>query len=68
MARPFSITSAEGWTVVELRADAVAKNGMRFDKRYCWRARFVGPTIAEVRAYLDTAMAERVFAENAVAA
>lgn len=66
--RVVSLLMAEGWAIVELRSDAVAKNGMRFDNRYCWLARFVGPTIAEVRAYLDSAMIERVFAENKVAA
>ena len=28
------------WAIVELRADATAKNGMRFDNSYCWLARF----------------------------
>jgi hypothetical protein len=66
--RVVDLLMAEGWAVVELRSDAVAKNGMRFDNRYCWLVRFVGPTIAEVRAYLDSALVQRVFDENRVAA
>lgn len=66
--RLVDLLMAEGWAVVELRSDAVAKNGMRFDNRCCWLARFVGPTIAEVRAYADSAMIERLFAENRAAA
>jgi ketosteroid isomerase-like protein len=66
--RIVQILVAEDWAVVELRSEAVAKNGMRFDNRYCWLTRFVGPTIVEVRAYLDSAMIVRLFAENSVAA
>jgi hypothetical protein len=43
------------WAVVELRSDATAKNGLRFDNRYCWVCRFVNGTVVEVRAYLDSA-------------
>ena len=42
-----------GWAVAELRSHATARNGMRFDNRYCRVIRFEGDTIAEVRAYLD---------------
>jgi AcrB/AcrD/AcrF family len=42
------------WPVVELRSDGTAKNGLRFDNRYCWVCRFVNATTVEVRAYLDT--------------
>jgi len=52
--------------VVELRSDAVAKNGMRFDNRYCWVAQFSGERIVRVRAYLDSALVARLFAENPV--
>ena len=43
------------WAVVELHSEATAKNGLRFDNRYCWICRFVNGTIVEVRAYLDSA-------------
>lgn len=54
------------WAVVELRSDATAKNGFRFDNRYCWVCRFVNGTIVEVRAYLDSALVARLFEENPI--
>jgi uncharacterized protein len=54
------------WAVVELRSDATAKNGLRFDNRYCWVCRIVNGTIVEVRAYLDSALVARLFAENPI--
>ena len=54
------------WAVVELRSDATAKNGLRFDNRYCWVCRFVNGTIVGVRAYLDSALVARLFAENPI--
>ena len=50
--------------VVELHSLATAKNGMRFDNRYCWVVFFKGGMIARVRAYLDSAMVARLFEEN----
>jgi uncharacterized protein len=52
---------------VELHSLATAKNGMRFDNRYCWVVAFEGETIVRVRAYLDSAMVARLFKENSVA-
>lgn len=52
------------WAAVELRSNAVAKNGMRFDNRYCWVVRFEDQTIVEVRAYLDSALVQRLIDEN----
>ena len=40
--------------VVELHSLATAKNGLRFDNRYCWVVHFDGDTIDRVRAYLDS--------------
>jgi uncharacterized protein len=54
------------WAVIELRSDATAKNGLRFDNRYCWVCRFVKGTIVEVRAYLDSALVARLFNENPI--
>jgi ketosteroid isomerase-like protein len=51
---------------VELRSLAVAKNGMRFDNRYCWIIYFRGDLIVSVRAYLDSAMVARLFEENPI--
>jgi uncharacterized protein len=53
--------------VVELRSLAAAKNGMRFDRRYCWVRRFAAGKIVEVRAYLDSAMVAPFFKENPIA-
>ena len=50
--------------VVELRSLAIARNGFRFDNRYCWVVHFNGAVIDRVRAYLDSAMVARLFEEN----
>jgi hypothetical protein len=52
--------------VVELHSLATAKNGLRFDNRYCWVVHFAGGTIDRVRAYLDSAMVARLFEENPI--
>jgi hypothetical protein len=49
-----------------LHSLATAKNGLRFDNRYCWVCRFVNGTIVEVRAYLDSVMVARLFEENPI--
>jgi hypothetical protein len=54
------------WAVVELHSLATAKNGMRFDNRYCWVCRFSDGKIVEVRAYLDSALVARLFEENPI--
>jgi len=53
--------------VVELHSLATAKNGLRFDNRYCWVVYFRGGLIVRVRAYLDSAMVARLFVENPIA-
>ena len=53
--------------VVELHSLATAKNGMRFDNRYCWVVYFRDNVIVRVRAYLDSAMVARLFEENPIA-
>ena len=52
--------------VVELHSLATAKNGMRFDNRYCWVVDFNDGVIVRVRAYLDSAMVARLFEENPI--
>ena len=52
---------------VELHSLATAKNGMRFDNRYCWIIYFQAGLIVRVRAYLDSAMVARLFQENPIA-
>src|ERR1700734_2025788 len=45
--------------VVELHSLATAKNGMRFDNRYCWVVYFRKGVSVPVRAYLASAMRTR---------
>jgi ketosteroid isomerase-like protein len=52
--------------VVELHSLATAKNGMRFDNRYCWIVYFQADLIVRVRAYLDSALVARLFEENPI--
>ena len=52
--------------VVELHSLATAKNGMRFDNRYCWVCTFENNVITRVRAYLDSAMVAQLFEENPI--
>jgi uncharacterized protein len=52
--------------VVELHSLATAKNGMRFDNRYCWVVYFRDGVIVRVRAYLDSAMVAKLFEENPI--
>jgi len=58
--------ASDDWAVVELRSRATAKNGLRFDNRYCWVCRFRDDMIVEVRAYLDSALVARLFEENQI--
>jgi ketosteroid isomerase-like protein len=53
--------------VVELHSLATARNGMRFDNRYCWVVYFQNSVIVRVRAYLDSAMVAILFEENPLA-
>ncbi len=53
---------------VELHSLATARNGMRFDNWYCWIVSFRGELIVRVRAYLDSTLVARLFAENPIAA
>jgi ketosteroid isomerase-like protein len=52
--------------VVELHSLATARNGFRFDNRYCWVIHFNDKVIDRVRAYLDSAMVARLFEENPI--
>lgn len=52
--------------MVELHSLATAKNGLRFDNRYCWIIYFDNDVIVCVRAYLGLAMVARLFEENPI--
>ena len=49
---------------VEMESLSTALNGKRFDNRYCWVVYFSNGTIVEVRAYLDSALVQRLIDEN----
>jgi uncharacterized protein len=49
---------------VEMESLSTALNGKAFDNRYCWIVRFSDGTIVEVRAYLDSALVQRLIDEN----
>jgi uncharacterized protein len=52
--------------IVELHSKATANNGFRFDNHYCWVCYFKNDKMVRVRAYLDSAMVARLFAENPI--
>lgn len=64
--RVTNVVVADSIAVVELLSAATARNGMRFDNHYCWVVRFDGPTIVEIRAYLDSALVAELFLQNPI--
>jgi len=54
------------WTaVVEMESVSTALNGKPFDNSYCWIVSFdKSGTITEVRAYVDSALVQRLIDEN----
>jgi uncharacterized protein len=49
---------------VELQSLSTALNGKPFNNTYCWIAHFSNGTIVEVRAYVDSALVQRLIDEN----
>jgi ketosteroid isomerase-like protein len=49
---------------VEMESLSTALDGKPFDNRYCWIVHFSDGTIVEVRAYLDSALVQRLVDEN----
>ena len=49
---------------VEMESLSTALDGKPFDNRYCWIVHFSNGTIVEVRAYLDSALVQRLIDEN----
>jgi ketosteroid isomerase-like protein len=49
---------------VEMESLSTALNGKPFDNRYCWIVHFLNGTIVEARAYLDSALVQRLVDEN----
>ena len=50
--------------VVEMESLSTARNGMPFNNTYCWVVRFENDIIVEVRAYVDSALVQRLIDEN----
>lgn len=50
--------------VAELEALSTALDGEPFNNTYCWVMRFDGDRIVAVRAYLDSALVQRVLDDN----
>jgi ketosteroid isomerase-like protein len=51
---------------VEMKSLSTAKNGVPFNNTYCWIVRFRDSMIVEVRAYLDSALVQKLIEENEV--
>lgn len=49
---------------IELEALSTALNGAPFRNRYCWICRFDHDRIVEVRAYLDSALVQKLLDDN----
>jgi len=49
---------------VELEALSTALDGVPFRNRYCWICRFDHRQIVEVRAYLDSALVQKLLIDN----
>lgn len=62
--RVLNVLTEGAWATVEMQSMATALNGMRFDNRYCWVVRFENDRIVQVRAYLDSALIQKLFDEN----
>jgi ketosteroid isomerase-like protein len=53
---------------VEMESLSTALNGKPFNNRYCWIVYFSNGTIVQVRAYLDSALVQRLIDENEASA
>jgi ketosteroid isomerase-like protein len=61
------ITLEENTAVVEMVSLSTAKNGKPFKNTYCWVVHFKDTTIADVRAYVDSTLVQKLIEENEVA-
>ena len=62
--RVTNILIAGDSAAVEMESLSTALNGKPFDNRYCWIVYFSNGTIVVVRAYLDSALTQRLIDEN----
>jgi len=47
-----------------MESSSTAINGKPFNNTYCWIAKFKNDIIVEVRAYVDSALIQKVIDEN----
>lgn len=59
-----NILVQEDTAVVEMESFSTALNGMPFNNTYCWVVKFDDNLIVEVRAYVDSALVQKVINEN----
>ena len=59
-----NIIVQEDYAVVEMISLSTALNGMPFNNTYCWIVKFEKEIIIEVRAYVDSALVQKVIDEN----
>ena len=64
LLRVTGILVSRNTAAVELEALSTAKNGDPFHNRYCWICRFDKGLIVEVRAYLDSALVQKLLDDN----
>lgn len=59
-----NILVKDSTAVVEMESLSTALNGKPFNNTYCWIVKFENKTITKVRAYVDSALVQRVLDEN----
>lgn len=59
-----NILVSEDTAVLEMESLSTALNGMPFNNTYCWIVKFRNNMIVEVRAYVDSALVQKVIEEN----
>ncbi len=64
LLRVTHILVSGNFAAVELEALSTALNGVPFRNRYCWICRFDLGQIVEVRAYLDSALVQKLLTDN----
>ncbi len=52
--------------IVEMESLSTTLNGKPFNNTYCWITRFENDIIVEVRAYVDSALVQKVIDENEI--
>jgi len=51
------------WATVEVRGRGMTKGGLEYDHELCWIVRYEEGVIVEARAYMDSALLEKIIAE-----